>query len=159
MKKLLCILMMLLFAFPVLAQENPFAPYEIALPQGAVLESSEGSYAFVMGQTRVVAMVISRVPDDDPESAVLRMMSQFDPDAVLEEVIPMAEGYVSATALSEGRFGEGVDQLNVLILSQEGELLILSGYDLEGDESKVQTLLDALLAHLTVGGESIVTKE
>ncbi len=159
MKKLLCILMMLLFAFPVLAQENPFAPYEIALPEGAALESSEGSHAFVMGQTRVVAMVISRVPDDDPESAVLRMMSQFDPDAVLEEAIPMAEGYVSATALSEGRFGEGVDQLNVLILSQEGELLILSGYDLEGDESKVQTLLDALLENLTVGGEPIVTKE
>ena len=159
MKTIICILLMLLFAFPAFAQENPFAPYEIAVPEGAVLEAGEGSHAIAADKTRVVVMVIPRVPDADPESALQRMVFQFDPDAVLEDALPLAEGYVGVTALSEDRFGEGVDQLNLFILSAEGDLLILSGYDLEGDEDKVQSLLDALLDHLTVHGEPIVTKE
>ena len=158
MKKIICILLMLLFALPALA-ENPFAPYEIAIPDGAVLETNEGSHAIAANKTRVVVMVIPRVPDADPESALQRMVFQFDPDAVLEDAIPLAEGYVGVTALSEGRFGEGVDQINLFILSAEGDLLILSGYDLDGDEEKVQTLLDALLDHLTVHGEPIITQE
>ena len=155
MKRIICILLMLLFALPALA-ENPFAPYEIALPEGAVLEAGEGSHAIAADKTRVVVMVIPRVPDADPESALQRMVFQFDPDAVLEDAIPLAEGYVGVTALSEGRFGEGVDQLNLFILSAEGDLLILSGYDLEGDEAKVQTLLSAILHQLTTNGDPLV---
>lgn len=158
MKRIICILLMLLFALPALA-ENPFAPYEIAIPDGAVLETNEGSHAIAANKTRVVVMVIPRVPDADPESALQRMVFQFDPDAVLEDALPLAEGYIGVTALSEDRFGEGVDQLNLFILSAEGDLLILSGYDLDGDEEKVQTLLDALLDHLTVHGEPIITQE
>lgn len=155
MKRIICILLMLLFALPALA-ENPFAPYEIALPEGAVLEAGEGSHAIAADKTRVVVMVIPRVPDADPESALQRMVFQFDPDAVLEDAIPLAEGYVGVTALSEDRFGEGVDQLNLFILSAEGDLLILSGYDLEGDEDKVQSLLDAILHQLTANGDPLV---
>lgn len=155
MKRIICILLMLLFALPALA-ENPFAPYEIALPEGAVLEAGEGSHAIAADKTRVVVMVIPRVPDADPESALQRMVFQFDPDAVLEDAIPLAEGYVGVTALSEDRFGEGVDQLNLFILSAEGDLLILSGYDLDGDEDKVQSLLDAILHQLTANGDPLV---
>lgn len=155
MKRIICILLMLLFALPALA-ENPFAPYEIALPEGAVLEAGEGSHAIAADKTRVVVMVIPRVPDADPESALQRMVFQFDPDAVLEDAIPLAEGYVGVTALSEDRFGEGVDQLNLFILSAAGDLLILSGYDLDGDEDKVQSLLDAILHQLTANGDPLV---
>jgi len=68
----------------------------------------------------------------------------------------MIEGYVGVNALNTDQFGEGVDQLTVMILSHEGDLLILSGYDLEGDEDKVRLLLDTLLKNLTVQGEKIV---
>ena len=161
MKKLLCILMMLLFALPALAEEsdNPFAPYVIAVPSGAVLEENEGTTTFVAGMTRVVTMVIARVPDDDPASAVLRMMGQFDPAAVLGEELPLAEGFVGLASLAKDRFGEGIDQHNVMILSRDGDLLILSAYDLEGDEDSVLALLDALLAALTVDGMPILPQD
>ena len=156
MKRIICILLMLLFAFPAFAQENPFAPYEIAIPDGAVLENGEGSHTFVSGKTRVVAMLIPRVPDADIESALQRMVFQFDPDAVMEDFLPMAEGYAAVTSRSDDQFGAGVDQLNVLILGPSGDLLILSGYDLDGDEDKVHSLLDALLENLTVNALPLV---
>lgn len=158
MKRMICILLMLLFAFPALA-ENPFAPYEITVPQGAQLVANEGSHTVVDGLTRVVVMVISRVPDADPEIALTRMVSQFDPDAVLGEDIPLIEGFVGVHALSEGKLSAGVDTLHALILSRAGELLILSAYDLEGDETKAQSLLDTLLSTLAAEGCTIVTKE
>ena len=156
MKRIICILLMLLFVFPSFAQENPFAPYEIAIPDGAVLENGEGSHTFVSGKTRVVTMLIPRVPDTDIESALQRMVFQFDPDAVMKDFIPMAEGYAAVTSRSDDQFGAGVDQLNVLILGPSGDLLILSGYDLDGDEDKVQSLLDALLENLTVNALPLV---
>ncbi len=156
MKKWLCILLMLLLCVPALAEDSPFAPYVLTAPEGAALEEHEGAYAFVSGVTRVVAMVIPRVPDEDPAGAVARMMAQFDPDAVLEEDLPLAEGYTGITAVRADSFGPGVDQVTVMILSDAGDLLILSGYDLTGDEEKVQALLDALLASMTVGNSPVV---
>ena len=159
MKRIICILLMLLFAVPAFAQENPFAPYEIATPEGVTLEANEGSHTFVMGKTRVVTMFIPRVPDEDPESALQRMVFQFDPDAVLGEALPMAEGYVGVHALSEGKLGEGVDTLHIMILSASGDLLILSGYDLNGDDEAVSALLEVLLTSLTVEGTPIYITE
>ena len=157
MKKLLCILLMLLMTLPALAQESdPFAPYALPLPEGAALEEHEGTYTVVSGMTRVVTMCISRVPDADPAEAVIRMMTQFEPSAVIGEDIPMAEGYVGLSAVNTDKFGKGVDQLTVMVLSSTGDLLILSGYDMQGDESAVQALLDALLNSLTVDGTKIV---
>ena len=149
MKRIVCILMMLLFAIPAFAAENPFAPFTLTVPEAVTLENNGGTYAFVSGTTRVVTMVIERVPDADPTEAVLRMMGQFEPDAVLAEELTLAEGYAGLTASAADKFGEGVDQWNVLILS---------GCDLEGDEEKVHILLDALLAALTVDGAPIVIK-
>jgi len=157
MKKIICILLMLLcFVFPAFAETNPFAPFILSAPPAVQLAESEGTYTFVEGLTRVVAMVIDRVPDEEPADAILRMMAQFEPDAVIGEDVPMIEGYVGVNALNTDQFGEGVDQLTVMILSHEGDLLILSGYDLEGDEDKVRLLLDTLLKNLTVQGEKIV---
>ncbi len=158
MKKMLCILLMLMFAFPALAQDaNPFAPYALTSPEGAVLEEGEGSLTFVRGSTRVVAQVIARVPDEDPAAAVIRMMTWFEPFAVIGEDLPAAEGFVGVTALNEDKFGDGVDLITVMILGSDGDLLILSAYDLGGDEEAAQLLLDELLCALTAEGQPVVT--
>ena len=156
MKRIICMLLLLLFALPVLAEENPFAPFTIAVPEGVTLEQGESSTTFVYGTSRVVVIRIDRVPDADPKSAVLRMLGQFDKAAVVEQEIAAAEGFTAVQAISADAFGPGIDKLTIMVLSHEGDLLILSGYDLEGDEDKVRLLLDTLLKNLTVQGEKIV---
>lgn len=158
MKKIICILLAILcFTLPALAEEeSPFAPFTMTAPPAVTLEENEGTFTYVYGMTRVVAMVIERVPDEKPEDAVIRMMAQFEPEAVIGEDLTMAEGFVGLCALNEDKFGEDVDMLTVMVLSSEGNLLILSGHDLEGDEARVQQLLDTLLATLTVDGSRIV---
>ena len=158
MKKLLCILLMLIFALPALAQENPFAPYQLSVPQGAALEEGESYHTVVEGMTRVVVMRIDRVPDADPADAILRLMSHFDANAVIGESIPMTEGYTAAQALTADKYGAGIDALTVMILSPEGNLMILSGYDMEGDGDALQTLMNTLLSSLTVADTPIVQK-
>ena len=160
MKKLLCILLMLLMIFPALAQESdPFAPYAMTLPEGAVLEENEGTYTVVSGMTRVVVMVIPRVPDAEPTEAIIRMMTQFEPQAIIGEDIPLTEGFTGLMALNADKFGEGVDQTTIMILCEHGDLLILSGYDLTGDGEAVSALLEALLAGLTAEGTPIYITE
>lgn len=158
MKRILCILMMLLFAFPALAEDNPFFPYVLTAPEGVTLESNEGTHAFVSGVTRVVAMRIERVPDDDPAEAILRLMGQFEPDAVIDGALTLEGGCVGLTAQTIDKFGEGMHQWNMMMLSAQGDLLILSGYDLEGDDESVHALMDALLAAATLNGEPVFTK-
>lgn len=158
MKRILCILMMLLFAFPALAEDNPFFPYVLTAPEGVTLESNEGTHAFVSGVTRVVAMRIERVPDDNPAEAILRLMGQFEPDAVIDGALTLEGGCVGLTAQTLDKFGEGMHQWNMMMLSAQGDLLILSGYDLEGDDESVHALMDALLTALTLNGKPVVTK-
>lgn len=165
MKRMFCLLLAALcFALPALAQSTPpsvsFGPYVLTAPQGVTVEEGEGSRTFVAGVTRVVAIVIERVPDADPEEAILRMMRQFDPATVIGETLPLAEGYVGVRALTPDKLGPDVDQLTVMVLSGQGHLLILSGYDMLGDEAAVQALLDALLETLAAQGRPLVlTKE
>ena len=109
--------------------------------------------------TRVVVMMIPRVPDADPAEAIIRMMTQFEPQAVIGEDIPLTDGFIGLTALNTDKFGEGVDQTTVMILCAHGDLLILSGYDLTGDGEAVGALLDALLTGLTADGVNIYTKD
>lgn len=151
----LCVAL-LLCALPALAAENPFAPFVLTAPAAVVLEENEGTYTFVHGNTRAVAMMIERVPDEAPAEAVIRMMTQFEPEAVIGEDLPMAEGFVGLRAVNRDKFGEGIDQINVMVLGSDGCLLILSGYSLDGDEDQVQLLLDSLLSTLTVDGVRIV---
>lgn len=157
MKRIWCILLMLLIcALPALAEENPFAPYCLTVPDSVELTETEGTFTFVHGKTRVVAMVIERVPDENPDGAIIRMMGQFEPDAVIGDDLAMAEGFVGLQAVNQDKFGEGLNQLNVMVLGSDGNLLILSGYDLDGDEEQVRLLLDTLLSTLTVDGVKIV---
>lgn len=162
MKRIICILLMLLLTLPACGEENraEIGSYVLAVPEDVQTEKTESSVTFVQGNTRVVVILIERVPDADPESAVIRMMAQFDPDAMLEDDLLMAEGYVGLNAVATDKFGEGVDQLTTLVLGSTGELLILSGYDMDGDETKVQALVEQLLAGLTHDGEKLMmTKE
>ena len=161
MKKRFCILLMLLMLFSLaLAEEtNPFAPYELTAPEGVVLEEGEGSLTFVQGNTRAVAQVIDRVPDEDPAEALLRMMAQFEPFAILGEDVPVAEGFVAVSAVNADKFGDSVDLHIVMVLSDDGALLILSAYDLEGDSDAALALLDGLLADLTADGIPILLPE
>jgi len=159
MKKLLCILMMLLLAFPALAEENPFAPFTLTAPDGVTLEENESACTFVSGTTRVVAQLISRVPDEDPSQAIRRLMAQFEPDAVIQGELAAAKGYAGLTAVTKDKFAAGVNQWNVMLLGPAGDLLILSGYDLEGDNESVHALLDALLEGLTAEGMPIITND
>lgn len=165
MKKIICMLLMLLFAIPALSEEapltdaSPFAPYRMTVPDSVELVEKDGTFTYVYGPTRVVAMVIDRVPDEKPEEAIIRMMGQFEPDAVIGESIPAAEGYVGIRAVCADKFGEGEDQLIVMILGAQGDLLILSGYDMNGSEEHAQSLLDALLTNLTADGVHIVIRE
>jgi len=164
MKRIICILLMLLFAVPVLAEgispaDNPFVPFTLTVPEEVTVEDGEGSCTFVHGETRVVALLIDRVPDEDPADAVIRMMGQFDPAAVIGEDVPTAEGFSGVEAATKDKFGPGIDGLTVMILSHEGELLILSGYNMAGSEVHVRGLLDSLLQGLTVDGAPVVLKK
>ena len=165
MKRIICILLMLLFVVPALAEgtapaaENPFAPFTLTVPEEVTVEDGEGSCTFVHGETRVVALLIDRVPDEDPADAVIRMMGQFDPAAVIGEDVPTAEGFSGVEAATKDKFGPGIDALTVMILSHEGELLILSGYNMAGSEVHVRGLLDTLLSGLSVDGAPVVLKK
>ena len=160
MKKAICILLaMLCLTLPVLAEENPFDPYTLTLPEGAALEENEGTWTVVSGVTRVVAMVIPRVPDEDPADALIRMMMQFDPQAVIGQDLALAEGFTGLTAVTEDAFGKGVHRMNVMVLCAHGDLLLLSGYDLNGDTQAVQTLLDALMTTLAAGGVKLLPEQ
>lgn len=161
MKKLLCILLACLcVALSTAAEEaNPFAPYVLTAPEGAALEDGEGSLVFVAGQSRAVAQVIDRVPDADPAEAILRMMTQFEPFAVIGEDVSVVEGFVALSAVNEDKFGEGIDMFTIMVLSNEGDLLILSAYDMAGDDERALDLLDGLLENLAVDGEFIIISD
>ena len=163
MKKAICILLMLLFIFPALAESTPaesslLAPFSVTIPEEVALETGESSCTFIYGQARAVAVRIDRVPDENPAEAVLRLMLQFDPQAVIGEEFPTAEGFFGAQALTRDKYGAGVDALTVMILSRDGDLLILSAYDMAGSEMHVRGLLDTLLSGLTVEGVPVVHK-
>lgn len=153
MKKLLCLLLALL---PLLGAaetaENPFAPYVLTAPEGCELQQRDGTYAFVSGTTRVVAIRIDRIPDEDPATALPRLMGQFDPQAVIGEEIITESGFYALQALHMDADESGIDQRIVMVLLNDGTLLILSGCDLNDDAVPVVQLMDALLATLTANG-------
>lgn len=160
MKKLVCILLMLLFALPAIAEEvAPLAPYAMTAPEDAELLPNEGVFTFVRGSSRVVAQYISRVPDEIPAEAIIRLMGQFDAEAIIGDDLAVMEGCVGLTATHADQFGEGVDVRIVMVLSAQGDLLILSAYDMDGDTESAALLLDALLASLTLNDGGVLAAE
>ncbi len=158
MKKM-CLLILLaalsLAALPAHAQDVSLPPYTICLPEGATLVENEGSVTCVSGNTRVVMLVISRVPDEYPAAALPRLMEQFDPLAVFGADIPLRDGFTGLLATTANKYGEGINLTTAMVL-HDGELLILSGYDMTGDDPAAAGLLTRLLEAITVDGAPIL---
>lgn len=171
MKKLLALLLVLMMGLPALAEteEAPLAPFVLSIPGEVAVEEGAGgtSLTFVHpnGTTRVVAMVTSRVPDVEADHAaeLRRLMAQFAPAAQSGTLLTLTAGFHGLKAVTpaalEGMEGTMVDQVTVMVLWQtalRGELLILSGYDMAGDEAAAEALIDALLAGATVNDAPIL---
>lgn len=179
MKKVLAILLSLLLCLSAAAeapqQEQPLellAPFAFDLPAEvtATLALGDASVSFVHenGTTRVVGMVLSRVPDENGDHAaeLQRLMAQFAPNA--QEGTPLAltagcHGLMAVTpGALEGTNGARVDQVTIMVMWQtalQGELLILSGYDMSGETECTQAMLNLLLRAATVNDAPVVPVE
>lgn len=194
MKKLLALLLCLLLCLPALAEgpagedvQSLLTPFAFELPAEvqSALSASETSVSFVHenGTTRAVAMVLSRVPDEngDHHAELKRLMAQFSPNAQSYSVLGLTQDYHSmmadnpavvedlsggcygliavTPAALEGADGTAVDQVTVMVLWQSalrGELLILSAYDMAGDTESAQAMVNLLLRAATVNGMPVV---
>ena len=170
MKKLIVLLMAVLLCMPAWAETAEFlVPFVIAAPQGVTAAEGAGGasvvYVHENGTTRVVATVISRVPDTESDHAaeLRRLMAQYAPKAQSGVPLTLTAGFHGLKAVTpgalEGMNGALIDQVTVMVLWQtamQGELLILSGYDMAGDAAKAEALIDALLAAATVNNAPIL---
>ena len=109
--------------------ESALAPFNVVLPEDAHVEMAEGRITLVRGDSRVVAMVISRVPDEDPAAALPILMQDFDP-----------------------KTSETMD-------FDAGELLILSGYNLARDHHALYLFLTELLENVSMDGAAVYVAE
>ena len=187
MKKLcllLALLLLALWTLPVFAAAGEaadnvaddaltaLAPFALTLPADVTAQTNAGgtSVTFVHGngRTRVVAMVLDRVPDVDGDhiAELNRLMGQFAPDAQEYSYLSLNEGFYGLMAVTpgalEGMGGSRIDQVTVMVLYQSetmGELLILSGYDMLGETNHAWTLAHALLTATTVEGLPVVPPE
>lgn len=170
MKKLIALLLVLM-CLPALAEpaESPLAPFRLTAPAGVTVQEGAGgasmAYVHENGTTRVVAMVVSRVPDEtgDHASELRRLMAQFAPEAQSGTPLTLTAGFHGLKAVTpdalEGVEGSLVDQVTVMVLWQtalRAELLILSGYDMAGDAAAAEKLIDALLASATVNDAPVL---
>ena len=174
MKKWMIILLSMLMCLawlPVQA-EDPMAaltPFMLTLPQDVTARANAGGTSVTFmhgnGMTRVVAMVLDRVPDEkgDHAAELTRLMGQFAPDAGEHTPLTLSEGFYGLMAVTpyalEGVGSDRVDQVTVMVLWQtplEGELLILSGYDMAGDTARARTMVEVLLKAVTVNGTPVV---
>lgn len=176
MKKLIVMLLALMLCLPAWAEtvqepmaENVLAPFVLQAPEGVMLEENAGgtscTYIHPNGTTRVVAMVLGRVPDEQGDHAaeLRRLMAQFAPGAPEGAPLTLTAGFHGLkTVVPEALSGAGglrIDQVNVMVLWQttlQGELLILSGYDMLGDTQAAEMLIDALLTSTTVNQAPVV---
>lgn len=171
MKKLLMLLLVMMLCAPAWAEtaEDPLSPFVIAVPDGTMVEGGVGgmsqTYVHENGTTRVVAMVLTRVPDVEADHAaeLMTLMAQFAPDAQEGTPLTLTAGFHGLKAVTEnaleGAEGARVDQVTVMVLWQtalRGELLILSGYDMTGDTDAVERFMDALLAATTVNDAPVL---
>lgn len=178
MKKLIILLTALMMCLPALAEALPEAQptepltlssFEFALPQdvqaAADPDAATASLVHGNGSTRVVAMALSRVPDEEADHAaeLARLMELFAPGAQDLAPLTLTPGFHGLMAVTpyalEGAGTERVDQVTVMVLWQtalRGELLILSGYDMMGDTAKARTMIDMLLHACTVNDAPVL---
>lgn len=162
MKKLLPLMLALLALTASALAELPttydFGPFTITVPEDAVVEEYDVSATFVRGQTRVVVQCIDQEPQEDPQAQVRALMTVYHAETVDIADLPLREGLYGALGRIANHFGEGVDQLPALVLT-DGKLLVLAGYNLDGDTQAVRALMTELLAGTVWDGSPILLTE
>ena len=135
--------------------DSALAPFNVTLPEDAHVEMTEGRIALVQGDSRVVAMVISRVPDEDPAAALPVLMQDFDPKTDETMDFDALPGFHILGGVVSDAFGEGEDKLTLMVLADSGELLIFSGYSMTQDHHALYLFLTALLEATTMNGDAV----
>jgi len=160
LKSFAALLMALLMTF-ALAEETAYSFGEhIAIPAPADMtaEENEGVITLVRGSTRAVVQLIPQELSDEPLKQADRLISAYDPTVTDVELAHTAQGYALARGVIEHCFGDGLHQYPLLALTPHG-LLIISAYDLEGNNAAAQALLAELATLVEVDGEKLQLPE
>lgn len=156
MKRIVWFLLALtLFASSALAEPYAFGSFELTVPEDVQVEEYETTRTVVRDQTRIVVQVIPQELAEDGQAQVRDLLTVYNEAMTDVTDVPLISGLYGAMGLIEDHFGEGVHEIPVLILG-DGELLILSGYNNDGDTLAVHTLLTELLSGVTLAGEPIL---
>ena len=139
--------------------ENALAPFNVIVPADAHVELTEGRITLVQGDSRVVAMVIVRVPDDDPAAALPILMQDFDPKTSETMTFDAQPGFWILGGVVNDAFGDGEDKITLMVLAESGELLILSGYNLAQDHHALYLFLTELLENASMDGNAVYVVE
>lgn len=139
--------------------ESALAPFNVVLPDDTHVEMAEGRITLVQGDSRVVAMVISRVPDEDPAAALPVLMQDFDPKTSETMDFDAQPGFCILGGVVNDAFGDGEDKITLMVLADSGELLILSGYNLAQDHHALYLFLTELLENVSMDGAAVYVKE
>ncbi len=139
--------------------ESALAPFNVILPDDTHVEMAEGRITLVQGDSRVVAMVISRVPDEDPAAALPVLMQNFDPKTSETMDFDAQPGFCILGGVVNDAFGDGEDKITLMVLADSGELLILSGYNLAQDHHALYLFLMELLENVSMDGAAVYVKE
>ena len=133
----------------------PFGCFTLTVPEDVTVEEYDTTITVVRGQTRVVVQVIPQELLEDGRAQIRGLMTVYSVDISDVIDVTLVSGVYGAMGLIEDHFGEGIHEVPLLILS-DGELLILSGYDFDGDTLAVHTLLTELLSGLTLDGKPVL---
>lgn len=139
--------------------ESALAPFNVVLPDDTHVEMAEGRITLVQGDSRVVAMVISRVPDEDPAAALPVLMQDFDPKTSETMDFDAQPGFCILGSVVNDAFGDGEDKITLMVLADSGELLILSGYNLARDHHALYLFLTELLENVSMDGNAVYVGE
>ena len=123
------------------------------------MERAEGRSTLVRGDSRVVALVIPRVPDEDPAAALPILMQDFDPKTSETMDFDAQPGFCILGGVVNDAFGDGEDKITLMVLADSGELLILSGYNLARDHHALYLFLTELLENVSMDGAAVYVKE
>lgn len=151
----LCLLALMLLIPSAMAESYAFGSFGLTVPEDVQVEEYENTRTVVRDQTRIVVQVIPQDLAEDGQAQVRELMTVYN-DAIIDITdVPLISELYGAMGLIEDRFDDGVHEVPVLIL-KDGELLILSGYNNDGDTLAVHALLTELLSGVTLAGEPIL---
>lgn len=139
--------------------ESALAPFNVVLPDDTHVEMADGRITLVRGDSRVVAMVISRVPDEDPAAALPVLMQDFDPKTSETMDFDAQPGFCILGGVVNDAFDDGEDKITLMVLADSGELLILSGYNLAQDHHALYLFLMELLENVSMDGNAVYVGE